>query len=80
MNDPAFLKDTLVIVTFDECDDYNHKNQIYTVLVGGGVIPGSSVTSMTNHYSILKLIEDHFELGNLGRGDVKAKAITGIWQ
>jgi hypothetical protein len=79
-SDPKFLKDLLVVITFDESLDYRGPNQILTIFLGSGVQPSSVVTKATNHYDVLRTIEDNFELGNLGRGDAKAKAITGIWK
>jgi hypothetical protein len=43
------------------------------------VTPGAQCAAPTSHYSLLKLIEEAFSLGNLGRGDARAAAITGIW-
>ena len=73
LNNPAFMNNTLLIVTFDE-DDGTPQNQIYTALVGAMVKPSVNRTAH-NHYSILKLIEDNWGLGNLGRGDAAAKSI-----
>jgi len=75
-----FMKDTLVIATFDESDDYFSTNQIYTVFLGANVIPGSTVSTVTTHYSILRTIEDVFEIGTLGLNDSSTSAISGIWQ
>jgi hypothetical protein len=80
LSDPKFLKDLLVVITFDESLDYRGPNQILTIFLGSGVQPGSVISSPTNHYDVLRTIEDNFELGNLGRGDAKAKSIAGIWK
>ena len=77
--DESFMKNTLVILTFDESENLFGKNQIYTLVLGANVKPGSSVDTPLNHYSLLKLIEDTWELGNLGRNDRTATAIKGIW-
>jgi hypothetical protein len=79
-SDPKFMKDLLVVVTFDESLQYNAPNQILTLFLGSNVIPGSEVTAQTNSYDVLKTIEDVYDLGNLGRGDAQGKAITGIWK
>jgi hypothetical protein len=78
--DPKFLKDLLVVITFDESLQYNGPNQILTLFLGSNVVPGSVVTSTTTQYDVLRTIEDNFDLGNLGRNDAQAKAITGIWK
>jgi hypothetical protein len=75
------MKDTLIIATFDEAEGVvlTH-NKIYTAMIGANVIPGSVVSSAANHYSILRMIEDNFGLGNLGKKDKSANEITGIWK
>jgi len=78
INDPDFMKGMLLVITFDE-DDKKERNRIYTALIGDGVMAGSSTDADLNHYSLLKLIEDRWGLGNLGKNDVDAAPITGIW-
>jgi hypothetical protein len=80
---PAFMKDGLVVVTFDESagtvltpGDPNH---IYTVLLGDRVRPGR-YAQPANHYNLLRTIEDNFGLPPLADGDGGAKPITGIWR
>jgi len=62
---------TVVVITWDE-DDYIKDNHIYSALLGDVVVPGSQDATFYNHYSILRTVEDNWDLGNLGRGDVKA--------
>lgn len=78
-DDAQSMKDTLVVMTYDE-DEGSSNNLIYTVLLGSMVKPGSVNSELHSHYSILKLIEDNFGLGSLNRNDAKAGAITGIWK
>jgi len=66
-----FPNNTLIVVTWDE-DDYLSFNHIYTALIGDMVTPGTQDGTSYNHYSLLRTIEDNFELGNLGRNDAKA--------
>lgn len=77
MNDPNFMKNTLFIVTFDEG---SQANQVYTVLYGDSVIPGSNFSQATGHYGLLATIEQYLGLGSLGQADAKAQPITGIWK
>lgn len=60
LKEPAFTKNTLFILTWDEAANYLAKNQIYTVLFGD-IIQRSSQTDGVayTHYSILKTIEDN---------------------
>jgi hypothetical protein len=76
---PEALGDTLFVITFDESEG-TKTNQIYTILLGAEIVPGRSNAQLLNHVSLLKMIEDEFGLGNLGRDDAKASAITGIWR
>lgn len=76
-NNPGFMNGTLVIVTFDE-DDRFHSNQVYTVLYGSMVKPGTSSGNSYNHYSIPASIEQNFGLGNLGRSDATAPSFNEL--
>jgi hypothetical protein len=69
----------LVVVTFDE-DDSLGNNHIYTVLAGDSVAPGSTSNRRYNHYSLLRTIEDAWNLGSLGRADAAAEPISGVWK
>ena len=79
LNDVELVRKTLFIVTYDESESYIGPNRIFTVLYGANVIPGSRMTSRADHYSILRLIQEGFGLGSLGKEDVRASAIRGIW-
>lgn len=74
-----FMRDMLFVVTFDE-DEGSKRNRIYTALVGDGVIAGSSSDVLGDHYSLLRTIEDVFELGTLGKKDEKSAPLVGIWK
>jgi hypothetical protein len=80
LQNPKFMQDLLVIATFDEAKGNGAKpNRIYTAFQGDMVKPGSQFPAQASHYSLLKMIEDAFDLGNLGRGDARASEVTGIW-
>ncbi len=79
LSDDAFLADTLFIITFDESENWFGANRVFTVLLGGGVVSGSVSSDKVNHYSLLKLIEDGFGLGNLKRKDQAAKKLDSIF-
>jgi hypothetical protein len=76
--DPKFIKDMLVVVTFDESGDA--ENRIYTAFFGDGIFPGAVSAVRYNFYSLMRTIENQFNLGSLGRNDEKANPITGIWK
>lgn len=81
LEDPRFIKDTLFVVSFDEGSDFDPANRIYTVFYNPDHVKAGSVDSQRfEHPSLLRFIEDNFSLGNLGRGDATAPAITGVFQ
>ncbi len=69
-----FMNGTLVVVTFDE-DNNSENNHIYTVLLGS-TISASTDPGPYNHYSQLRMVEDNFAVGTLGRNDASATTIT----
>jgi len=71
LENPQFMKGTLIVVTFDE-DDMIFFNKVYCVLLGDMVKPGAKDNTHYTHYSLLRTIEDNFQLGTLGRNDAKA--------
>jgi phosphatidylinositol-3-phosphatase len=74
--DWARTHNSLLIVTFDEDDD-TAANHIPTVFAGPMVRPGD-VDDHIDHYSILRTIEDAYQLAPLGAAAATAP-ITGIW-
>jgi len=78
LNEPLFMSKTILISTFDESGSFFGKNQIYTSIVGPDVKPGIYSDAL-NLYSLLKLVEDNWDLGNLGKKDASASPIPNIW-
>jgi len=64
----------LLVITFDE--GVPGDNQIYTLLIGPMIPEGNIDNTKYTHYSLLRLIEENFQLGSLNRGDVGAARIT----
>jgi phosphatidylinositol-3-phosphatase len=62
----AFKKDGLLVVTFDEAES-KQPNHVPLVAVGPSVRPGTTSAAPTNHYSLLRTIEDNWGLGCLAR-------------
>jgi phosphatidylinositol-3-phosphatase len=75
---PALLKlpKSVVFVVFDEGFAGNH---VPALAVGSAVRPGSRVTARSDHYSLLRTIEDAWALPLLGHS-AGAKPFTGIWR
>jgi hypothetical protein len=76
---PAAMKDLLIVATFDE-DEGTARNRIYTVLFGDMINAGTESAQTLNHVSILRTIEDEWNLGNLGQEDATASTITNVWK
>lgn len=77
---PEKMKETLFVITFDESESYANSNQVFTVILGSSVIPGSMNNQAIGHPALLKLIEDELGLGNLGKDDSTAPNLTNIWK
>ncbi|KAL1847546.1 hypothetical protein Daus18300_013915 [Diaporthe australafricana] len=80
LSDKSFNIDrTLVILTFDECENYLIENRVLAVLLGSAVsgdLVGTTVSTQFNHYSLSKTAEDNWNLGNLGKNDVGATSLS----
>lgn len=77
LRNPKFNADrTLIILTFDECENYLGDNRVYAALLGSAVEgkEGTTNNARYNHYSLIKTVEDNWNLGNLGENDVNAVA------
>jgi hypothetical protein len=80
LSNPQQLGDVLFIITFDESGFLSLGNQIYTVLIGSNIKNGTENSQRLSHPALLKLIEDEYGIGNLGRDDALAAPIKGIWK
>ncbi|KAJ2955915.1 hypothetical protein NQZ79_g8154 [Umbelopsis isabellina] len=74
MNEPKFLQNTAVLLTWDEARVYTIPNQVWSVLIGDAVKPSANNSDNTryDHYSILATIEANWDLDNLDQNDVNA--------
>ncbi len=75
IEDKRVMQDILLVVTFDESEKLWGTNQVYTVMVGGTVVPGTVIDQPHHHYSFLRLMEENFGLGTLGLFDQSAPEI-----
>jgi len=84
---------TLVVVTYDEADfeaefdpkaskkyTYDGPNQIYTVLLGSMVEKGRVEPGGYNHYSLIRTIEENFNLGTLAKNDQHSNWFQFLWK
>ncbi len=78
LHSPKFPKDLLVVVTFDE--GTTPINQIYTLLYGANIQPGTQSARPNNFYTLLRTYEDNLGLGSLNKNDLSAQIIDDIWK
>jgi len=81
LEDKAFKEKTLIMLTYDESEDYNKPNHIVTLLLGNAIPPslkGTTDNTFYDHYSILSTVEFNWDLPNLGRYDVGANVFDFI--
>jgi hypothetical protein len=74
-----YFEDTLFFITFDESESsflyFFGDNQIYSLLIGPGITPGSTDNNYYSFENILATIEARWDLGNMGRTDAYAEPI-----
>jgi acid phosphatase len=78
-----FMKDTLILLTYDESETYSVPNRIVSILLGGAVpdhLKGTEDGTLYSHYSILSTLENNWDLPNLGRYDVGANVFDLVAQ
>jgi hypothetical protein len=74
------LRDTAVFVVFDEgSSDLRGGGHVPAFVAGTAVSPHSRFSAVTNHYGLLRTVEDAWGLPLLGRS-ADAAPITGIWR
>lgn len=79
INDPSMMEQTLIVITYDEGSN-SLNNKIYTVFLGPSVTPGSVNEDIHSHYSLLRLMEEEWDINSLGLKDVDSPLIHGIWK
>ncbi|KAK8048177.1 hypothetical protein PG994_009907 [Apiospora phragmitis] len=81
LNDKKFMKNTLVLVTFDENETYSIQNRILGILLGDAVpaeLVGTTDDHFYNHYSEIATVEANWDLHTLGRFDVGANVFQFV--
>jgi acid phosphatase len=81
LEDGAFDERTLILVTFDESEDYNKPNRIGSMLLGNAIprdLKGQRDQTVYTHYSVLSTVEFNWRLPNLGRYDVGANIFQWV--
>lgn len=77
---PAFGRDGLIVVTWDEGGDPPHDpSHVLTVLAGPLVRPGSRSATRYDHYALERTLASGFGLPPLAHART-ARTISGIWR
>lgn len=77
----AFDEKTLIMLTYDESEDYSQPNHIVTLLLGSAIPPalkGTEDSTFYTHFSLLSTIQNNWMLPNLGRYDVGANVFQFV--
>lgn len=77
ITDTAAMQDVTIMAIFDEDDGKGRDNQVYAAFNGPDVLPGSKISTRYDHLSLLRTLEDLYQVGTLGRSDTSASAISG---
>jgi acid phosphatase len=75
LKNKKFMKNTLVLVTFDENHTYTQQNRVVGILLGDAVpkeLVGTTDNNYYNHYSEIATAQANWGLDTLGRWDVGA--------
>ena len=73
----AETNNSLFILTFDE-DDYFHNNKITTIF-NGPMVKSGLFTGIINHYSILRTLQDMYQLPYAGES-ANSQPISDCWK
>ncbi|KAJ5764236.1 Acid phosphatase [Penicillium manginii] len=80
LKDDYFMKDTLLLLSYDEDKNYTHKhaNRVFSILVGGAVpdhLKGTTDDTFYTHYSTIASVSANWGLPSLGRWDCGANLL-----
>jgi phospholipase C len=78
LKNSKFTKGTLVAVIFDESFQ-SHDNQVYAALLGDMVEANTVQSEPYTHFSLLRTVEENFQLNTLNRMDLSAGWFRFLW-
>merc|ERR1739838_261250 len=79
LNNPNFMKNTLVLITFDENHTYSLQNRVFSIILGDAVparMVNTTDSNFYSHYSEIATVEANWGLSTLGRWDVGANVFS----
>ena len=75
------MKNTMVLVTFDENHTYTVENRMLAILLGDAIpsnLVGTTDNNYYNHYSEISTVEANWDTHTLGRYDVGANVFSFV--
>ncbi|KAJ4422176.1 hypothetical protein N0V82_003145 [Gnomoniopsis sp. IMI 355080] len=78
-NENFNINRTLIVLTWDECENYLLENRVLALLLGSAVpdsLIGTTDSTEFSHYSLSKTAQDNWGLGSLGKNDVDATSLA----
>ena len=81
LTDKNFMDNTLVLLTWDENEDYSVQNNVLGILLGDAVpknLVGTEDKNFYNHYSQIASVSANWDLPTLGRWDVGANVFSVV--
>lgn len=81
LKNPKFMKNTLVLITFDETETYTEQNRVLAILLGDAVpkhLVGTTDSNYYDHYSEIATVEANWWLNHLGRNDAAANVFSFV--
>jgi hypothetical protein len=79
LKNPKFTKGTLIVIIFDESFQ-SADNNVYAVLLGDMIIANTVQSEHYTHFSLLRTVEENFQLDSLNRMDITARWFRFLWQ
>lgn len=80
-NDNFNINRTLIVLTWDECENYLLENRVLALLLGSAVpdtLVNTTDSTEFSHYSLSKTAQDNWGLGSLGKNDVDATSLATV--
>ncbi|KAK3384396.1 phosphoesterase family-domain-containing protein [Lasiosphaeria ovina] len=81
LENPYFMENTLIIVSFDENWLWPRPNRVFTVLLGGAIdasLHGAVDDMFYSHYSTISTVSVNWDLPSLGRWDCGANVLGPV--
>ena len=81
LQNPYFMNNTLILLTYDESETYSQPNKIASILLGGAIsseLANTTDDTFYTHYSVLSTLENNWGLPNLGRYDAGSNVFSPV--